>query len=88
MRRGLAADRKRRFESRPGFVQDGLLLVVVALRQHREAKIVDYFMHIDFQPHANVIRYSGAASSVTIILAGPGWDETTGVELAWLPDPD
>jgi hypothetical protein len=40
----------------------------------------------NFQPHANVIRYSGPSSSVTILLAGPGWDESTGVEIAWLPD--
>jgi hypothetical protein len=40
----------------------------------------------NFEPHTNVIKYSGPSASVTIFLAGPGWDNANGVELHWSPD--
>ncbi len=40
-----------------------------------------------FIAHANVIKMAGPRSSVTVLLSGPGWDQGSGVELAWTPDP-
>jgi len=41
----------------------------------------------DYQPHANTFKFTGPSSSVTILLAGPGWDESTGVDMRWSPSP-
>ena len=41
----------------------------------------------NFASHTNMIRYSGPSSSVTIFLAGDGWDQANGVELTWRDNP-
>jgi hypothetical protein len=87
----------RRIEFRPMFLKqdgartpagaelwiNGLALGLVLVQLH-DKSVAPWAAN--YLPHPHVIRYSGPSSSVTIMLAGNGWDEGSAIELGWLPD--